>query len=94
MKSIWLLKILCLKPNCDCNCEYDGRCDININKEISTFGSEYEFFIEPVIFLFTNSKSFISYLLNSVRSHREAFKDRTLSNETIAFFISRLSLLY
>jgi hypothetical protein len=34
------------KPICDC--EFDSQCDMKLNTELSTFGSEYEFFLEPI----------------------------------------------
>ena len=62
-KSFWILKILGVKPKCSCmcsdseceekdckpicDCEFDSQCDMKLNRELSTFGSEYEFFLEP-----------------------------------------------
>ena len=46
-KSIWLSKILYCNYDFKCKCEECG--DLTKNKTISTHGSEYEFFLEPII---------------------------------------------
>ena len=46
-KSIWLLDVLSLDYELECNCDHCKNC--LTNGAISTFGSEYEFFLQPIV---------------------------------------------
>ena len=93
-KSIWILKVLNLKPNCACLCEdsecedsdckpscdcaYNSQCDMKLNKQISTYGSEYEFFLEPC-------NRFQTYIINLSCSPCCAFNNHQKNSVSLSF---------
>ena len=76
-KSIWIFKVLNLKPNCACLCE-DSECEDILKKQISTYGSEYEFFLEPC-------NRFQTYIINLSCSPCCAFNNNQKNSVSLSF---------